>query len=248
MLLDPRGPRFNAAVTAVVFAAHPGHRLAAGSALAQAVVFAISAVDPASRPVQRCCSGPWSGRGCGPPDGAGAGGAGPLRAGASASSFAARRRGCRRSSAGAAACSACVAARVRARRRPSSTPRSGSAWAARSTWRRRLPAGRSRPRVRGERRATRPAGGLELRGVGGFEQAEPQRGHQGLGPVGRAELLVQLRDVGLGRRLARRTAAWRCRRRSCRRRAAAAPGPRAARAAGRTGRAGASSPRPGRRR
>ncbi len=49
MLLDPRGPRFNAAVTAVVFAV----LLVTGwwwLALAQAVVFAISAVDPRRGP------------------------------------------------------------------------------------------------------------------------------------------------------------------------------------------------------
>ncbi len=49
MLLDPRGPRFNAAVTAVVFAVI----LITGwwwLALAQAVVFAISAVDPRRGP------------------------------------------------------------------------------------------------------------------------------------------------------------------------------------------------------
>ena len=49
MLLDPRGPRFNAAVTAVVFAVI----LVTGwwwLALAQAVVFAISAVDPRRGP------------------------------------------------------------------------------------------------------------------------------------------------------------------------------------------------------
>jgi hypothetical protein len=49
MLLDPRGPRFNAAVTAVVFAVI----LVTGwwwLALAQAVVFAISAADPRRGP------------------------------------------------------------------------------------------------------------------------------------------------------------------------------------------------------
>jgi hypothetical protein len=49
MNLDPRGPRFNAAVTAVVFAV----LLVTGwwwLALAQAVVFAISAVDPRRGP------------------------------------------------------------------------------------------------------------------------------------------------------------------------------------------------------
>ena len=49
MLLDPRGPRFNAAVTTVVFAVV----LVTGwwwLALAQAVVFAISAVDPRRGP------------------------------------------------------------------------------------------------------------------------------------------------------------------------------------------------------
>jgi hypothetical protein len=49
MLLDPRGPRFNAAVTAAVFAVI----LVTGwwwLALAQAVVFAISAVDPRRGP------------------------------------------------------------------------------------------------------------------------------------------------------------------------------------------------------
>ena len=49
MLLDPRGPRFNAAVTGIIFAVI----LVTGwwwLALAQAVVFAISAVEPRRGP------------------------------------------------------------------------------------------------------------------------------------------------------------------------------------------------------
>ena len=60
-----------------------------------------------------------------------------------------------------------------------------------------------------------------------LEQAEPHRGHDRLGPVGGAELLVELGDVGLGGRLADVELLARSRRPRGRRRAGRAPPSRA---------------------
>ncbi len=66
MLLDPRGPRFAAGLTAIVFVLI----LVTGAwwlALAQAVVFAITAIDPRKGPVLACSTARWSRPRLGPP-------------------------------------------------------------------------------------------------------------------------------------------------------------------------------------